>query len=441
MKTISIVGSCNSRELFNYDFMKKEFQIDFYAFQTNIWDMFSQSLNITQDFINQIPMEQFFRRMFDLDVNKRVPDRLKEKNSEYLIIDFFIMTREILKITYNGNSVYINHVSYQKIHDYINCCGISNLTAEITNIVKIGDDVIFKGFDKFAEFIKDNYDVSKIIVVNPVFHTKYLDKNGNLLLYNNQEIETIKEKQKIVNRYTDYFVSRLPGCKKLTPKFETDYACFRLSDIDMKKPNYTHHAKHEELGYAYQMYELLCGKSYDGLKYNALASEYDDLNNKACKLSDIVHRFINETLTSINNYFYNILDLKKYIVIISVRDEASKYLHKFIAKNKLKLNFPIAFRQSYIGIVDEEGDYYYEECSDKAIEKEYTVGKNRIKVKSAGFLCGNSSSVTVNEKEYSLNKRGLNFVIIDNRTFDVVNSFTCDTHGDEEALISLKPRC
>ena len=440
MKTVSIIGSCNSRELFNYDFIKKEFQIDLYAFQTNLWDMFSAPLGLDEKIIYQAPMEQFLRRMLDWDINKRIISNLLEKKSEYLVIDFFIMTKNVLKIKKDDRCVYINHVSGRKVYDYINTLNIEGLSAEVRPLKSIDENIILDGLNRLACFAKENYKPENIIVVNPVFNLKYLDKNNNIVSYNDDEIAIIIEEQKTMDYYTDYFVNLIPGCKKLIPHLTVDYACFRMSDFDMKKPTYTHHPKHEEMNYAYQLYNLVFNEECSVPRFDTLVKEYDVLSNYAYELSNTVNRFTRETLTSLNNYFYNILDLNRYIVAIAARDEASRCLYKFIAKNKLELSFPNTFRQSYIGIVDKGGDYYFEQSSDNALEKEYVVRKNIIKINSAGYLCGNNSSILVNGVEYSLNKRGLNFVIIDNQTFEVVNQFCCDVHADENLLISLKPK-
>ncbi len=60
-----------------------------------------------------------------------------------------------------------------------------------------------------------------------------------------------------------------------------------------------------------------------------------------------------------------------------------------------------------------------------------------------GFRCEvksnyseNYSSIKVNEYEYCTNRRGLNFVIIDRFSGEVLDSFYCDTYQDENLLIT-----
>ena len=440
MKTVSIIGSCNSRELFNYEILKNEFQIDFYAFQTNLWDLFSEPLNVDMSFINQIPMEQFYRRMFDLDVNKKIISRLEEKQSEYLVIDFYIMTRDMLRISKGNDSVYINNVSYQRIHNFINSQRKMELSSRIVPLDEIDQSIVFAGLDNLADFAKTHYKQENVIVFAPVFSTKYCNTNGDIVNYSVEEIENIKKSQAIVDLYTNYFLTQIPNAKKFVPESTREYACYRESDFGVLKPNFTHHPKYDEVGYAYQFYNLIFEQNLECPRYEYLSHEYDNLTNRVYKLANLVFKTTYDAITSLNNYIYRILNLDKYIVAISARDNASTYLNKFISKNILKLNFPISFRQSYIGIVDKVGDYYFEQSSDNALEKEYVVRKNIIKINSAGYLCGNNSSILVNGVEYSLNKRGLNFAIIDNQTFEVVNQFCCDVHADENLLISLNPK-
>ena len=440
MKTVSIIGSCNSRELFNYYILKNEFQIDFYAFQTNLWDMFSSPLDVDMSFINQIPMEQFYRRMFDLDVNKKIINQLKEKKSEYFVVDFYILSQDTLRITKNNRSVFINNVSYNRIHNYITNRRDSNISSRIIRIKDIDRDIILNGLDNLAEFVKDNYSEEKIIVVYPVFCTKYCNEKGIVVPYPQEEVDRIKQKQEEVYYYSDYFMSKLSKAKKFVLQSTTEYATYKESDLGVIRPNPVHRPKYQEVDNAYQLYNVIFDKNVECNGYNYLTHEYDRLMNKAYKLVNIVFKTTFDTITSLNNYVYKILNLDRYIVAISAKDEASAYLQKFISKSKLNLKFQIAFRQSYIGIVDKRGDYFFEQSSDAMLEKKYSIRKNVIEIKSAGFCCGNVSSIKVNGIEYSKNRRGLNFVIIDNQSFEVVNQFSCDIHADENLLITLNPK-
>lgn len=402
--------------------------------------MFGTPLNVEPSFINHIPVEQFTRRMFDLDVNKKTIPRLNECRSEYLILDFFSMTRDLLKITKGSLTAYVNNNSYTRIHTYINSLNDPNFRSEIVTMDQISRDIILDGIDKLADFARRTYDPTKIVVVNPIFHLKYCNKFGNIIPYTPEEQTLITKKQNIVNSYTQYFMEKIPEATFFLPKTTKDYSSYRITDLGVTKPIFTHHPKYEEIQFAYQLYNLIFHQKLDCPTYQLLTKEYDILTYTAYKLANIVSKTAFETITSLNNYFYDVLDLDKYIVIISSKDDASTHLHKFIAKDKLSLSFPISFRDSYIGIVDKVRNYYFEQASPNSLTQIYNIGENSISISSSGYLCGNISSIIINGKEFSPNKRGLNFVIIDNETFEVVNQFNCDSHADENLIISLHPK-
>ena len=120
MKNISIIGSCNTRNLFNYDILSKNYDIKFYAFQINMWDMFSPSINLPQDIINKIPVENFYRRMINVDINKTALNDIANSESEIILFDFYSIIRPYLLIEYNNNSAYMNNLLAYKINYTIN---------------------------------------------------------------------------------------------------------------------------------------------------------------------------------------------------------------------------------------------------------------------------------------------------------------------------------
>ena len=52
-------------------------------------------------------------------------------------------------------------------------------------------------------------------------------------------------------------------------------------------------------------------------------------------------------------------------------------------------------------------------------------------IKSAGLYCGDYSSIMINHNEYSNNRKGLNFVIFDNKLQQVVDIANFDTSSGD----------
>jgi hypothetical protein len=139
---------------------------------------------------------------------------------------------------------------------------------------------------------------------------------------------------------------------------------------------------------------------------------------------------------TLNEYFKDPGKFKKRIIVISVKDEGSKYVKNFSAAAGLKLKMKFAFQNSYVAVVDPKRDFLYEKSSTAKIECSYKVGDKYIDIVSAGFGSGKRSSVRVSGEEYSLDRTGLNVVIFNARNLKLVDSFSCDSYRDENLTVT-----
>ena len=60
-----------------------------------------------------------------------------------------------------------------------------------------------------------------------------------------------------------------------------------------------------------------------------------------------------------------------------------------------------------------------------------------VNIKSSGYKTGDQASICINGKEYSLNKPGINIVVMDLLTFQVTERASFDTGHDKEASEQL----
>lgn len=81
--------------------------------------------------------------------------------------------------------------------------------------------------------------------------------------------------------------------------------------------------------------------------------------------------------------------------------------------------------QSYVAI-GEAGNMYYNELSDELIKVSYEVDGRTIEVISSSSSKGSYSSIKIDGEEYCNEWNGLNIVIYDKVTGEVVDSVTCD---------------
>ena len=169
-------------------------------------------------------------------------------------------------------------------------------------------------------------------------------------------------------------------------------------------------------------------------------------------------------ITDIKKYFETIRAEKYYTIILSCKDTCSKYWKEFLSATGLKLTVTPAFRNSFVAVVNNE-HVLYEAVSDKVITYHGTSmgskqplsilyeGENAryiienayctsyIKVLSAGYDESDKTSksaIWVNNIDYSLDKIGINVVLIDNRCGEVADTFNVNTHADVNLKIQRK---
>lgn len=163
-------------------------------------------------------------------------------------------------------------------------------------------------------------------------------------------------------------------------------------------------------------------------------------------------------LREINNlreYFAILKAESRYVVVLSGRDECSNQWGRFLETSGLLLRKDVQWRNSYVAVVD-EGVIRIDDKSNEELNLnyefvvghsnysvEYLNGKLRvccdplryckIKIKSRGFtvLSGRDrSEIIVDNIDYSMNRIGINMVVVDKETGEVVDSININTYSD-----------
>lgn len=129
-----------------------------------------------------------------------------------------------------------------------------------------------------------------------------------------------------------------------------------------------------------------------------------------------------------------IKSLPDLTIIISVKDTPGMSVSEEIAKeiNALGIKTTLTGQhwKSYAAVID-SGEVVIDRLSEQKILESLRLGNNNISIISAGFKSGNLSSIKLNETEYSLNRRGFNFVIIDKKQNQVIDTVCFDLHLKE----------
>lgn len=136
-------------------------------------------------------------------------------------------------------------------------------------------------------------------------------------------------------------------------------------------------------------------------------------------------------MTFLDEYLSRLKD-SGYTVFLSVRDEGSRYItperQDLLKKLGAALDLRGKWRKSYYAVV-KNGVLIAEQLGDGLISACGTLeGGASYSIKSQGWNAGNSvSSIVINGKELSKNRRGLNIVVYDEAAGMVVDSVCFDT--------------
>lgn len=137
--------------------------------------------------------------------------------------------------------------------------------------------------------------------------------------------------------------------------------------------------------------------------------------------------------TTLSDYLNKLKsDISRYIILISVKDTPGLALNKQIAMKLNELgvinNLIDKHWHGFISIIN--GGYNIFEAieSNNAVHYSGYIEGNYIDIDSKPFKKGNVSRIIINGKDFSLNRRGLNFVIYDTALNKVVDTVNFDTH-------------
>lgn len=432
---ISIIGSCVSREIFNTSLISEIFDIDSYIFQRCVWDMSGKKNAFPKEHIEKINAENFSVRMFAYSLNRNAFDDLKNKNSEFLLIDLHNLSSKVIKAVINSNSYYFQSTTSadKNILQSINSLGLFD-NVKFETLECVSDDIIKNGLDLFAQKILQIYNPENVILYSSRSAKKYY-KDGQIKPYSDFKQNFDNYNDSIVEKWTRYLSNMIPGSKILEDVGDK-IAVFGVHDdvMALPYPPSEHYCETDQIRQALALLNLL-GISVDVDMSEILFGEFlklkDSLSKTTFELASRKKYFV-----TLNNYFSRIESLEDVIIVIASKDDASKNMKYFRNKASVPFSFRFRFRDSYVAVLDKSREFIYEEASQEKIRFEYVVDGKKLAIESAGYNDGNYSKITINDGEnLSKNTRGLNILILDSSTLDIIDIASCDTFGDKDLVV------
>lgn len=342
MKEISIIGSCCTRDLFEFDVLKSDFAVKDYIFQVAVYDMFAAPINAPVNKINTLPLANFLRRCCGYDLNKTAIDTLLEHKTEYIAVDLYTIGNTALRLTdrNSGNTVYLGGHYVYDIYSSIQKW--NTVKAELVTVTELDSELLKDGITRLAEWLKQNYTRDKIIINYPVFSKKYIDRTGSVVNYDDGMLETIENREKRVYEYTDLLCSLIPGAVVIKPVFDEAIAIYRLTDsVRVKYPSPVHLRMDLMLSIANYVYSQLMGKYPNSTLTKQLSDYCSQIYSTLVEKNLITHKIASGIYTNLNYYVKNKINLDRHIVCIAVKNQASEKIHKFFNKSILGIDMPL----------------------------------------------------------------------------------------------------
>lgn len=208
MKQVDIIGTCFSRELFNYT---NEYKVKTYIMQQSIYTLNSNPYKIDVNQINITDNYPFKVRMIYYDFNKIAFDKIQENPSEYLIVDLADQTRDIVILDEYDN---VRLTATSAILETLNNL---NIKYHLFNIDNYTAEELFEFIKEFVKKITTLYDHQKIILNKLQLQNEYYENNEKK--YIDEDITVYRRRNKI-ELLQKFFLELLPDCKIVYSKYQ-----------------------------------------------------------------------------------------------------------------------------------------------------------------------------------------------------------------------------
>lgn len=444
---VTVLGSCVTREMFNETRMLSVFDVSLYAFKVCPISIFDEPLNIPEDLIYSSPIAKTQALNFNFNTNKTLVSEIEKVNADFIFIDIYSLVNDsfhIIKFKDKETLVQLDWFSsvFTKINSFLkkNNLFLSETPVTLENIDK---NKIFNELKKFANYL--NTLNKTIIVVWPKLTTKYFDYDYQIKQYLPQTQESYHKKQKILDEFTSHFIKNLNSPKIL--KWNDDFTS-RLINSDYAKIFKNQTAEPHAVHLLQSNYEWLASsvlsmlnidyKNFYNKPLDYISYRNESVKNEYEKLKSFRDNNIDNIHCHINAYTNYLLTLNHHIIVFSGKGDISKNLRFWKNKSLLGitnkfLRWNVKENDNYIALIDTKNNFVYEKISEDKLSYLYQIPNSQktIYIESSNLL----SKIEFFNKDYSYNKNGLNFFIINLNTSTVVDFGTCNIAKDQFMLV------
>ncbi len=172
-------------------------------------------------------------------------------------------------------------------------------------------------------------------------------------------------------------------------------------------------------------------------KFSAAYEEDIPIYDKICRLMDL------QLEDDLYQWLNRVSELEDVTLFFSASDDMALGLSPEICRtlNEFGLQADFSsfnYSDAYLAIV-ENRQILQESSANRSITSEGILENGqKYSVSSSGFIAESKSSILIDDTEYSLNKRGLNIVVLDNESGLVLDSVGFDLHDAANASVAMR---
>lgn len=206
-KTLVVMGSGVAHDLTEQSVLRSVFEIKNKYLNYLPWNAY-QKLEISSDVWEQME-KALSGDLLDYWNSLRGTVELK---AEYVLIDLCSLVEEMVQVSFQSDRESSMLISYpQLLQTQQKIKKLEILQDEVQNYQKLGKEFINKSLEKFAFFLKTNYQQEQIIVIRPRYAKKFVGEKLGVHKFTVEE--QFLEKETALLTFTDYFIEKLEGCK------------------------------------------------------------------------------------------------------------------------------------------------------------------------------------------------------------------------------------
>ena len=208
---VNILGSCYSRELFNYT---NNHEVGCYVLQQSLFTMFAKPLPITLENARSVDGTNFTRRMMFYEFNKLGLEKILKEDADFLIVDFADCRYDIYEFDNpKGVKIIYTHESRATFEHLATLPDYQDIEKHYFNVVEgHSDSELEEIVDKLVSKLLTKFKPENIILNKMNMAKSYFEKNEEKTFENNFHLS----REPFIHKIENIFLNKLKGCKILT---------------------------------------------------------------------------------------------------------------------------------------------------------------------------------------------------------------------------------